>query len=79
MVYLLVIWYILPVLVCCTKKNLAILPQKQTPGVEDIHRFLSGFRVARWHVFKPKIQIWLNFGGACNGRFWYILWPFGIF
>jgi hypothetical protein len=20
-------------------------------------------RVARWHVFKPKIQIWVNFGG----------------
>jgi hypothetical protein len=36
-------------------------------------------RVARWHIFKPKIQIWVNFGGYCNGRFWYILWPFGQF
>jgi hypothetical protein len=49
-------------------------------------------RVARWHSFKPKIQIWVNFGGPCNGTcwyilrpfvnfvaIWYILWPFGIF
>jgi hypothetical protein len=36
-------------------------------------------RVARWHIFKPKILIWVNFGGSCNGRCWYILWPFGIF
>jgi hypothetical protein len=33
-----------------------------------------------------KIPIWVNFGGSCNGRCWYILmaiWsilgPFGIF
>jgi hypothetical protein len=25
-------------------------------------------RIARWFVFKPKIQIWVNFGGSCNGR-----------
>jgi hypothetical protein len=25
-------------------------------------------RVARWFVFKPKIQIWVNFGGSCDGR-----------
>jgi hypothetical protein len=48
-------------------------------------------RVARWFVFKPKIQICVNFGGTCNGRWWnilwtmvhftviwYILWTFGI-
>jgi hypothetical protein len=42
--------------------------------------------------FKPKIPIWVNFGGSCNGRsgyviwplvyftvIWYILWPFDIF
>jgi hypothetical protein len=40
--------------------------------------------------FKPKFQIWVNFGGYCNGRcifyghlvhftvFWYILLTFGI-
>jgi hypothetical protein len=43
------------------------------------------FRVARWYSFKPKIQSWVNFGGSCNGRCWYILWtvwsilqPFGL-
>jgi hypothetical protein len=51
--------------------------------------------VARWCIFKPKIPNWLNLGGPCNGRcwfmyfmatfriyfttIWYILWPFGIF
>jgi hypothetical protein len=30
-------------------------------------------------LFKPKIQIWVNFGGSCNGRCWYILWTFGPF
>jgi hypothetical protein len=34
---------------------------------------------ARWYVFKPKIQICVNFGGPCNGRCWYILWTFGPF
>jgi hypothetical protein len=36
-------------------------------------------RVARWHIFKPKIPIWVNFGGSYNGRCWYILWPFDYF
>jgi hypothetical protein len=30
-------------------------------------------RVARWFVFKPKIPIWVNFGGFCYGKSWYIL------
>jgi hypothetical protein len=34
-------------------------------------------RVARWFVFKPKIQICVNFRGSCNGRCWYILWTLG--
>jgi hypothetical protein len=34
-------------------------------------------RIARLHIFKPKITIWLNFRGSCNGRC--ILWPFGTF
>jgi hypothetical protein len=42
--------------------------------------FLSaGSRVARLYTFKPKIPIWVNFGGSCNGRCCYILWSFGIF
>jgi hypothetical protein len=34
-------------------------------------------RVARWYIFEPKTPTWVNFGGSCNGRCWYILWPFG--
>jgi hypothetical protein len=36
-------------------------------------------RVARWFIFKPKIPIWVNFGGPYIGKCLYILWPFGIF
>jgi hypothetical protein len=50
-------------------------------------------RVARWFVFKPKIPIWVNFLGSCNGKSVYvtydhlvyftaigiILWPLGKF
>jgi hypothetical protein len=36
-------------------------------------------RVARWYVFKPKIQIRVNFGGPCIRRCWYILGPLGPF
>jgi hypothetical protein len=39
----------------------------------------TGIRVARRFVFKPKIQIWVNFGWSCNGRSWYILWTLGPF
>jgi hypothetical protein len=48
-----------------------------------------GSGVARWHIFKPKIPIWVNFGGfalVVVGIFydhlvyfaaiWYILWLF---
>jgi hypothetical protein len=31
------------------------------------------------HIFKPKIPIWVNFDGPCNGRYCYILRPFGVF
>jgi hypothetical protein len=37
------------------------------------------FRVARWHINKPKILIWVHFGGTCNGWWWLILWAFGLF
>jgi hypothetical protein len=36
-------------------------------------------RVARWFVFEPKIPIWVNFGGSCYGKSWYVLLPFGLF
>jgi hypothetical protein len=48
-------------------------------------------RVARWFNFKPKVPIWVNFGGPWNGKcrhilllfgiftaIWYNLWPFSI-
>jgi hypothetical protein len=38
-----------------------------------------GGRGARWHIFKPKIQIWVNFVGPGNGICWDILWTFGLF
>jgi hypothetical protein len=28
----------------------------------------SATRVARWYVFEPKIQIWVNFGGPCRDQ-----------
>jgi hypothetical protein len=30
-------------------------------------------KVVRWFIFKPKIQIWVNFGGTRNGKGWYML------
>jgi hypothetical protein len=39
----------------------------------------SESRVARWHIFKTKIPIWVNFGGSCNGRCWYIICLFCLF
>jgi hypothetical protein len=49
--------------------------QKVRKKVEELG---AKSRDARWHIFKPKIPIWLNFGRSCNGRCWSILWPFGI-
>jgi hypothetical protein len=50
-----------------------------------------GFRVARWFIFKPKIPIWVHFGGPWKGKcfiffdhleyfmaIWYYLWQIGI-
>jgi hypothetical protein len=39
---------------------------------------LSGCKRLRY-IFVTKIPIWINFGGSCNGRCWYILRSFGIF
>jgi hypothetical protein len=36
-------------------------------------------RVARWYIFKPKVQIWVNFGGPWNGKGWYILWSIVVY
>jgi hypothetical protein len=44
------------------------------PSSRSVHA-----RVARWYIFKPKIPIWVNFGGSCTRRCWYILRPFDLF
>jgi hypothetical protein len=36
-------------------------------------------RAARWFTFKPKILVWVIFVGSCNGRYWYIVYLFGLF
>jgi hypothetical protein len=41
-----------------------------------------GTRVARWHIFKPKIPIWAKFGGPWNRCFYVVIsyvWPFQIY
>jgi hypothetical protein len=32
--------------------------------VPDSGKRRNPFRVARWFIFKPKIPIWVNFGGT---------------
>jgi hypothetical protein len=76
--------------------NLVIYPKNRTCDLEMLsqttppnkylclaHSLLSQFtiRVARWFLFRPKIPIWVYFGGPWNGKFWYIciFWSFGIF
>jgi hypothetical protein len=36
-------------------------------------------RVDRWYILRPKIPIWVYFGGLWSGKRWYILWSFGKF
>jgi hypothetical protein len=63
------------------------LTEKNTLGETKNLSTYVPIGVARWHIFKPKIPIWVNFGGSCNGRCWYmyfiaiwsILWHFGLF
>jgi hypothetical protein len=45
--------------------------------IGSVYRRLA--RVARWHISKPKILIWVNFGGTCNERFRNIFCPLGLF
>jgi hypothetical protein len=51
--------------------------KKILPCSETVSR-----RVARWYISKPKIPIWVNFGGPWSGWYsirdiWYVLGPFG--
>jgi hypothetical protein len=78
--------------VLCFKGSLKLLFEADRPGNPAIYLrlgqeksftvsccFLLPARVARWYMFKPKIQIWVNFGGCWNEKAWYIVWPLGIF
>jgi hypothetical protein len=42
----------------------------------EMIRFIVS-RVARWHLFIPKITIWVIFGVSCNGKCMYVR-PFGL-
>jgi hypothetical protein len=61
--------------------NLVTLPSSATKDES------TNCRVARWHILKPNIRIWVNLRGPCSGRYfiaiWSIfqpfLWPFCIF
>jgi hypothetical protein len=52
--------------------------EKGGPTLTATGRGIKWQWVARWYIFKPKIPIWVNFGGFFNGRCWYIIWPIGI-
>jgi hypothetical protein len=49
-------------------------PYWQRNGITPSHENKNGHslesRVARWYIFKPKIQILVNFGVSCNERCW---------
>jgi hypothetical protein len=61
------------------KSSLPATEETGAMGREIESRQDIGCRVARWYIFKPKIQFWIIFGGSCNVIIWYILWIFGIF
>jgi hypothetical protein len=50
-----------------------------TPKLLCSHGQLIFSWIARWFFFKPKIPIWVNFGGLQIGKCLYILWPFETF
>jgi hypothetical protein len=60
------------------------LPSKKIPD-SDINTPELWLTVARWYIFKQKIQIWLIFGGLFYNdlvyftTIWSILQPFGLF
>jgi hypothetical protein len=51
----------------------------QKPTGKDFSLCRQSLGVARWFIFKPKIPIWVIFGGPWTGKCLYILWLFGIF
>jgi hypothetical protein len=83
------VWRVLYVLLQSGGDKSSWLTDKKRQQKSIVH---PRIRVARWYIFKPKILIWIDFGGSGNGRcwyilsplvyftaIWYILWSFGIF
>jgi hypothetical protein len=54
----------------------------QTPKTREESFFFFLFiivnSVARWFIFKPKIPMWIHFGGPWNVKCCYISWSLGI-
>jgi hypothetical protein len=50
------------------------LPRKLFFGQYILHSLGDAHQGCQMFVFKPKIQIWVNFGGSCNGRWWCIFY-----
>jgi hypothetical protein len=73
--------FIIYILADIRTHDLLFLSRRRYLDAERVCKSLQsvGFRVVRWIVFKPKLPIWVNFIGSCNGSCCYILWPFGIF
>jgi hypothetical protein len=59
-------------------RSASIILKKQSSGLQMVYVEHIA-RAARWFVFKPKIPVWVNFGGSCNGNCQYILCPFDLF
>jgi hypothetical protein len=47
-------------------------------GRDAFDFFAVAVRVARWFNLKPKIPLWVYFGGPWNAKWRYILRLFGI-
>jgi hypothetical protein len=60
------------------KYVIRLVPKSKIVLFQPYQSFSVRNRVTRRFIFKPKIQISSNFGGPEIGKFWYILWSFGI-
>jgi hypothetical protein len=68
LVYCMVIWYIFPVLVCCTEKNLATLDSTRWTNVKKISEYLTLGKFINLHTFSGQCiscaERWLETGGS---------------
>jgi hypothetical protein len=52
---------------------------QKTSGLSTREKLRRAQGCQMWYIFKPKFQIWVDFGGPWNGKRWYILCPFGYY